>query len=224
MEIIIGRNTNDGKLLLIVDGTTHMASASGSVPFSVEASHCKLIINNGQMRLVNLDINNCSYVNGQSVESKAITQDDKIGLGRDHYLLDWNLLNKFLPMDIRHLKRVWDDFEHQNIQLQISERKFNTLRSMTGLFTMVAIALSIATGGRSNWYLFLYGIAIVVSLIFFVKAYRDASTIPQKRQELNKRFLRDYVCPHCGHSMGNQPYDILVQNGCCPYCKKQFIH
>ena len=114
--------------------------------------------------------------------------------------------------DIRPLETIWNDFESKNISLQIAERKFNTLRSTTGLITMVAIALSIATVGKSHWYILLYGIAIVVSVIFFVKSYLDSSKVPQKRQEMNKAFQREYVCPHCGHFLGNQSYDILAQN------------
>ena len=149
--------------------------------------------------------------------------EDKIELGSDHYLIDWTLLKPFLPIDIRPLKKVWDHYEAENLKIQIKERKFNALRSATGLITMLAIALSIAGGGRNKWYLALYAIAIIVSVAFFIKAYMDSSKLPQKRQELSKQFQRDYVCPHCGHFMGNQPYDILAQNGCCPYCKKHFI-
>ena len=213
MEIIIGRDTQSGKLSFTVDGKGEIQGQQ----------HCKLTINNGKMRLHNLDVNNYIYVNGQSIESKAVTQHDRVELGKDRYLLDWSLLKPYLPIDISPLKLVWEEFEKQNLQLQIKERKFNALRSATGLITMLAIALSIAYGGRNKWYLVLYGIAIIISVVFFVKAYRDSSKLPQKRQELNKNFQRDYVCPHCGHFMGNQSYDILAQNGSCPFCKKQFI-
>ena len=223
MDIIIGRDTQSGGLLLTVDGKDQVAATPGSVPSGVGTQHCRLTINNGQMRLKNLDINNYTYVNGQSIESKAITQNDKIELGSGHYLLDWTDLTPHLPIDIRPLKKVWEDFEADSLELQIKERRFNALRSVTGLITMIAIALSIASGGRNKWYLLLYGLAIIISLAFFVKAYIDSSKLPQKRQELNKTFQHDYVCPHCGHFMGNLPYDILAQNGSCPYCKKQFI-
>ena len=213
MEIIIGRDIQSGKLSLTVDGKGEIQGQQ----------HCKLTINNGQMRLQNLDINNYTYVNGQSIESKAVILQDRIELGKDHYLLDWSQLKPYLPIDISPLKKIWEDYEAENLKLQIQTGKFNALRSVTGLITMLAIALSIAYGGRNKWYLVLYGIAIVISVIFFVKAYRDSSKLPQKRQELNKNFQRDYVCPHCGHFMGNQPYDIMAQNGSCPYCKKQFI-
>ena len=222
MEIIIGRDSQNAKLVLIIDGQPQASAASGVIPASVAPQHCKLFINKGQMRLQNLDINNYTYVNGQSIESKAITMEDKIELGQDHYLLDWNFLKSYTPLDIRPLKKIWDDYEAQSLKITIATGKFNALRSVTGLITMLAIALSIAYGGRNKWYLVLYGIAIIISVVFFIKAYRDSSKLPQKRQELNKKFQRDYVCPHCGHFMGNQSYDILVQNGSCPYCKKTF--
>lgn len=222
MEIIIGRDSQSAKLLLTVDGKPQPPIASGIVPASVAPQHCKLFINKGQMRLQNLDINNFTYVNGQSIESKAISQNDKIELGTDCYLLDWNHLKPYLPVNIRPLKEVWEKYEAQNLKLQIKERKFNALRSATGLITMVAIVLSIAGGGRNKWNLALYGVAIAISVVFFIKAYLDSSKLPQKRQELSKQFQHDYVCPSCGHFMGNQSYDILTQNGSCPYCKKTF--
>lgn len=222
MEIIIGRDSQSAKLVLIIDGQPQAPAVSGVIPTSVAPQHCKLFINKGQMRLQNLDINNYTYVNGQSIESKAITMEDKIELGQDHYLLDWNFLKSYTPLDIRPLKKIWEDYEAQSLKITIATGKFNALRSVTGLITMLAIALSIAYGGRNKWYLVLYGIAIIISVVFFIKAYRDSSKLPQKRQELNKKFQRDYVCPNCGHFMGNQSYDILVQNGSCPYCKKTF--
>ena len=222
MEIIIGRNPKDKKLLLTVDGQGQPASTSA--PVSVGSQHCKLEIKNGQIQLKNLDINNYTFVNGQIVESKHISKNDKIELGADHYEIDWNIFTPFMPADISHLKKVWDDYENDSTALQIKERKFNAMRSVTGIFTMVAITLSIATGGRSNWYFALYGVAILASIIFFVKAYLDSSKIPQKRRDLTRQFQRDYVCPKCKHSMGSQPYEFLVQSNCCPYCKTQFIH
>ena len=222
MEIIIGRNPQDKKLLLTVDGKDQPTQIS--VPASVGPQHCKLEIKNGQIRVKNLDVNNYTYINGQSVESKLITKNDKIELGSDHYVIDWNIFNPFMPADISHLKKVWEDYENGNIALQIKERKFNAIRSATGIFTMVAIALSIATGGKSKWYFVLYGAAILASVIFFVKAYLDSSKMPQKRLELTRQFQREYVCPRCKHSMGNQPYDFVAQNTHCPYCKTEFIH
>lgn len=196
------------------------------MPESVLAEHLKLTIEDDTIRLKNLNINAYTYVNGLAVESKTISKQHTIEIGKDHIRFDWRALDEFITpeADIRPLEAVWNDFESKNISLQIAERKFNTLRSTTGLITMVAIALSIATGGKSQWYILLYGVAIVVSVLFFVKSYLDSSKVPQKRQEMNRVFQREYVCPHCGHFLGNQSYDILTQNDHCPYCKAKFIH
>lgn len=225
MLIEIGRDIVTSKLRLSLDGKS-LLTEKADVPPTVSRDHCQIEIDGNVMRLINTDINNYTYVNGQAIEAKIIQPTDCIELGNNHYLVDWEYIEKLLPpvADISALKKVWEDYEQANINLQIDERRFNTLRSITGLITMVAIALSIATGGRSLWYLVLYAVAISASLIFFVKSYRDASKIPQKRQELTRGFLHDYICPHCGHFLGNQPYDILVQNDSCSYCKTKFIH
>ena len=225
MKILIGRDDKTGRMKLTAEGRSVLFGTQ-RLPESVLAEHLKLTIENDTIRLKNLNINAYTYVNGQAVESKTITKQHTIEIGKDHIPFDWRALDEFITpeADIRPLETVWNDFESKNISLQIAERKFNTLRSTTGLITMVAIALSIATGGKSHWYILLYGVAIVVSVIFFVKSYLDSSKVPQKRQEMNRAFQREYVCPHCGHFLGNQSYDILVQNDHCPYCKAKFIH
>lgn len=225
MEILIGRDKDTTKLRL-TSGDKSILHGTGGVPVSVASEHCRLEVNDQNLRIKNLDISAYTYVNGQAIESKAITRDDHIELGTDRYPFDWKAIDSFIPpiSDIRPLQSIWEHYEDENIKIQIAERKFNTLRSATGIITMAAIALSIATGGRSVWYIVLYGAAIIISLLFFVKAYRDSSQMPQKRQQLSRQFQKDYVCPHCGHFLGNQTYDILAQNDCCPYCKAKFIH
>lgn len=222
--IIVGRDAKTGQLLL--SGAGKSGTCGNHVPQDISEQHCRLDFTQGCIRLKNLDINNYTYVNGLAVESKTITRKDRITLGTKQYPLPWEAVDAILPpeADIRPLQEVWNEYERQNVQLQIAERKFNALRSATGVITMVAIALSIATGGRSVWYMALYAVAILVSIIFFVKAYRDSSKIPQKRQELSYQFQRDYVCPHCGRFLGNQPYHLLTQNSQCPYCRVKFIH
>ena len=222
--IIIGRDVNTGQILL--NGVGKSGTYGNQVPQDISEQHCRLDFCQGIIRLKNLDINNYTYVNGLAVESKAITRKDEIALGASRFPLSWEAINAIIPpeADIRPLQEVWNAYELQNVKLQIDERKFNTLRSTTGLITMVAIALSIATGGKSMWYIALYALAILASVIFFIKAYRDSSKIPQKRQELSRQFQNDYVCPHCGRFLGNQSYHILSQNDQCPYCRVKFIH
>ena len=225
MEILIGRDKNTGRLIIKAGGKAILYGAK-RLPDTVLEEHIKLKVGEDSIRLENLNLNAYTYVNGQAVEKKAITRQHTIELGRDRYPFDWHALDELIPSesDIRPLKLIWDEYESQNISVQIAERRFNTLRSMTGLITMAAIALSVTTGEKSEWYVILYGIAIVFSLFFFIKSFIDSSKIPQKRQELGRNFQRSYTCPHCGHFLGNLSYDILVQNDHCSYCKTKFIH
>lgn len=224
--IIIGREPSTGKLQITYDANAIEYGDFNSVPESVLPQHCSIELNGGSMRLRNIDINSYTYVNGQAAESKVISRADRIELGISRYLLDWQAVDTVLPpeADICQLKTIREEYDRQNIKLQIDERRFNSLRSATGLITMLAIALSIVTGRQSAWYLVLYAVAIIVSLAFTVKAYRDSSKVPQLRNELNKKFQHDYRCPKCGRFLGNQPYDILTQNQQCPYCRVKFIH
>ena len=223
MEIIIGRDSATGRLKLTTGGKTELWG-NADVPPTVLPEHCQLTVDGNTMRIKNLDINAYTYINNQAIESKAVTISDLITFGTSRYPLNWKALSSFLPADIRPLQQVWEEYENQNVALQIAERKFNTLRSATGIITMAAIALSIATGGRSIWYIALYAMAIIISLVFFVKAYLDSSKMPQRKQQLIRQFQKDYSCPHCGHFLGNQPYDILAQSDHCPYCQTKFIH
>ena len=152
MKIQIGRDIASSKLLLTADGKS-VLSDKADVPASVSKEHCLIEIVDNTIKLQNLDINNYTYVNGMAVEAKTIRKTDRIELGRDRYTLDWKSLESLLPpvADIRPLKAVWENFETQNIALQIDERRFNTLRSVTGLITMVAIALSIASMPWPSW-------------------------------------------------------------------------
>lgn len=224
--IIIGREPATGKLQLSTGTRIGTFGEADSVPASVSQAHCRLDFTNGKVRLRNMDINNYTYVNGQAVESKAVSHRDRIELGPDRYLLPWKPIEELVPpeADIRQLSEIWNAYDRQSIKLQIDERRFNTIRSATSLITMIAIALSIITGRQSIWYMVLYGIAILASVLFTIKAYRDASKLPQQRSDLNRKFQHDYVCPHCGHFLGNNPYDILTQNQQCPYCRAKFIH
>lgn len=224
MEIYIGRESENARLKITTSGKSTFFGQQNSVPQSVAANHCIIEYSNNSIRIRNLDVNNYTYVNGQSVETKTILNGDTIELGKDKYKLDWKAIYQVAPVDIRHLEKVWDDFESHKLDQTIADRRFNSLRSATGLITMAAIALSILTGRQNSWFIALYAFAIIISILFTIKAYRDASSVPQKQKQLFDDLQKDYVCPHCKHFLGNQSYAILAQNDQCPYCKAKFIH
>lgn len=225
MEIIIGRDPETAQLRIETDEKVIRSGAAGSVPKTVSRQHCSVVMDAaGNMTVKNLKAENETFVNGRSVESKTVKEGDRIELGDSKYTIDWKAIRIVMPSvaDIGPLEKVWTTYQEQRLEQQIKERRFGTLRSATGLITMVAIALSMFTGKDSTIYLILYGVAIVISLAFTVKAYRESANAPRRMQELSDKFQKDYVCPKCGHFLGMQSYDILKQNDACPYCKAKY--
>ena len=228
MEMIIGRDSATGRLKAVIGQQPFLGGEQGSVPRSVSRQHCSLIRQeDGKYLLQNLKVENTTYVNGLSVEKKAVTENDRIELGEDHYLLRWDIIKKMMPagqkvVDIRPLKKVWDNYETFKLQQSINERKFNNQRQAIGLLTMGAMVLGILTGRSSLILLPIYALAISIGVIFFIKAHKKATAIPIQNKEEEKRFIKKYSCPACGHYMGVQPYEVLRQNNGCPYCQAKF--
>lgn len=224
MEIIIGRDQQTRQLCIIKDGNSILFGQPGSVPMDVSRHHISLQpAGTNRWQIKNLNERNVTFVNGIAVENKTISESDKVELGNSHYLFQWSALSepKVETIDIRPLKKIWTEYDEQRLELQIAERKFNAARSATGIITMLAIACSFILG-HGPIYLFLYALAIVISLVFTYQAYQKSSEVPRQQKEINKSFQRRYVCPKCGHFMGFQDYDILAQNEACPYCKKKY--
>lgn len=220
--IIIGRDTKTSQLRMTANGKSAVISGKENVPMGVGREHISITIDDeGSVVLHNLNIENDTYVNGIGVETKRLKNGDRIELGKDHYRIGWDVLQPFIPQyaDIRPLKVVWEEYQNKVLQMQIMERRSGVLRSATGLITMAAMVLGVFTGRDNPMYLTLYIIAGVVSAAFFVKAYLNSSKMPKMQQELRDSLPKKYVCPSCGHFMGNQSYDIISQGKACPYCK-----
>lgn len=224
MEIIIGRDQQTRQLSIVKDGVTKHYGQPGSVPMDVSRHHLSLQpIGEGKWKIKNLNEQNVTFVNGIAIESKNISENDKVELGNSHYLLNWEALSesKEETVDIRPLKIIWKEYDEKKFDSQIAERKFNAARSATGIITMLAIACSIILG-HGPIYIILYALAIGISLAFTYLAYKKSTEVPKQQRELTKRFQQTYVCPKCGHFMGFQDYDILIQSDACPYCKTKY--
>lgn len=224
MEIIIGRDQNTRQLSVVKDGKSMLYGSAGSVPMDVSRHHLSLqSVGDGRWLIKNLNERNVTFVNGIAVESKTVSESDKVELGNSHYLLPWTALRepKVETTDIRPLKRIWDDYDSGRLDLQIAERKFNAARSAAGIVTMLAIACSFILG-HGPVYLLLYALAIGISVAFAYKAYVNSADMPRRQKEMGKEFQRKYTCPKCGHFMGFTDYEILAQNDACPYCRTKY--
>ena len=224
MEIIIGRDQQTRQLCIVKDGNCKLYGQPGSVPMDVSRHHISLQpAGSGKWQIKNLNERNVTFVNGIAVETKTISESDKVELGNSHYLFHWDALQepKVETVDIRPLKKILDIYDEQRLEFQIAERKFNAARSATGIITMLAIACSFILG-HGPIYLILYALAIGISVAFTYQAYQKSSGVPRQQREMNKDFQKNYVCPKCKHFMGFTDYDILTQNDVCPFCKRKY--
>lgn len=224
MEIIVGRDASTSQLRITMGQQSKAFGAVGSVPVTVSRKHLAIFQNeDGTYRIVNLKPQNITYVNCVEVNAKKICDKDRIELGPDRFLVSWDWIKCVMPqmVDFHPLESIWRDYDGHKLDQQIADRKFNSLRGITGLITMGAIALSIIFPEfrETPLYIGLYLLAILVAVAFTVKAYQDSSKGPMKVKKLTEDFQHNYICPHCHHFLGFQAYDILMQNTTCPYCK-----
>jgi hypothetical protein len=225
MKVIVGRESENSRLEIRTDDKKIVVGDINSVPRTVSRNHCELIADeNGGYIIKNINPDNVTYVNNVSIDVKHITVNDKVELGRGMYKLDLNIFMNIFPnmIDIRKLKNVWENYHGGKIKTQIAERKFNAMGRITSIITMMAIVCSIFLG-HSPIYLVLYGIAIVISLVLTIRAYKNATKVPITNDLMEDKFKKEYVCPNCHHFMGYQSYDMLIQNDNCPYCKVKYL-
>lgn len=225
ITVIIGRDHRTNQLYRMANGKVQLIKQEKPVPTSVSKEHISLTItDDGKMILKNLNVQNYTFVNMVGVESKLIKEGDRIELGTGHYVLDWNIIKSFVPKyaDIRPLKKVWEDYQNELMDLTIKERRFGHLRSATGLITTAAVILGFVTGRDNPLFIILYVVAGVISAYFFFKAYSECDKTPKRIQEIKEAFPHKYVCPNCGHFLDNRSYDILVQDGKCRHCQAIF--
>lgn len=230
IDIKYGRDKATGKLRLMVNGKQRTEGGEKSVPLSVSREHIQVsVCDDGAIVLKNLNVENDTFVNGVPVEQKRIKKGDVIELGSDRYRLDWSMIVPFVPVfiDISPLHDVWEHYQEEKMGFQVKEKKFNVLKSLTSLITMSAFilgAVDVGVSGASLRVVF-YAMAIGVSVFFAFKSWKDASSMPRKYVELDKRFKRQYICPNpaCRHFMGITDYEVLSQNKKCPHCGAVFI-
>ncbi len=224
MEIIIGRNQQTRQLNVIKDGKEKIYGNAGSVPMDVSRHHISLqTAGAGKWQIKNLNERNVTFVNGIAVESKTISENDKVELGNSHYLFPWDALQepKVEAADIRPLRKVWEEYNKENIRIRKQQKNIGLLASIPMGFTMLG-GLIAGVGPeeiRGVAYLFT-AIALLIMLYGFYRRFNDNSI--EKQEELKKKLQRNYTCPKCGHFLGFQDYEVLTQSDACPYCKTKY--
>ena len=223
MEIIIGRDQQTRQLNIIKGDVIKKYGQKGSVPMDVSRHHVSLQpTGNGKWIVKNLNERNVTFVNGLSIESKTISEADKIELGNSHYLLNWDALSepKEETIDIRPLEKIWDWYETTQLEMKESDRKTQNIQRLGGILSSCGILFMFVEGFGSMRFV-LVGLSVLIAFIFFLRGFSPNSSLNIKLNDLSKEFRKNYVCPKCGHYM-RDPYDVLVQNDACPHCKTKY--
>lgn len=224
MEIIIGRDQQTRQLCIIKDGSSKLFGQPGSVPMDVSRHHASLRPEGaGKWQIKNLNERNVTFVNGIAIESKTISESDKVELGNSHYLLQWNALSepKVETIDIRPLRYVWEEYNQENIRIRKQQKNIGLLASVPMGFTMLGgLIAGVGPEEIRGVAYFFTAIALMIMLYGFYRRFNDSSI--DEQEELKKKLQRNYTCPKCGHFMGFQDYEVLTQNDACPYCKTKY--
>lgn len=224
MEIIIGRDQQTRQLSITKDGQSKLYGQAGSVPMDVSRHHISLqSAGNDKWIIKNLNERNVTFVNGIAIESKTISESDKVELGNSHYLFLWTALQepKVETIDIRPLRHVWEEYNQENIRIRKQQKNIGLLASIPMGFTMLGgLIAGVGPEEIRGVAYFFTAIALMIMLYGFYRRFNDSSI--DEQEELKKKLQRNYTCPKCGHFMGFQDYEVLTQSDACPYCKTKY--
>lgn len=224
MEIIIGRNQQTRQLSVTKDGITKNYGQPNSVSMDVSRHHISLEpAGAGKWRIKNLNERNITLVNGLEVESKTISEKDRVELGKSHYLLSWDALSELKEetIDISKLKVVWDTYQQNDIEIRDRQKNNGLLASVPLGFSMLGGIIAGVAPDIREVALLLTGIAFLVFLFGLYRRSQDNSTVELKENQ--DEFDRKWICPKCKHPLTCfRSYTILSQNDSCPFCKVKF--
>lgn len=224
MEIIIGRNQQTRQLNIIKDGVEKAYGQPNNVPTDVSRHHMSLQpVGAKKWQVKNLNERNVTFVNGIAVESKTVSEGDKIELGSSHYLFSWSALQepKVETIDVRLLKVVWDNYQQNEIEIRDRQKNNGLWASVPLGFSMLGgLIVGVAPEIRIVALLFT-GIAFILFLYGLYRRSQDNSTIELKANQ--DEFEIKWVCPKCKHPLTSfRSYTILLQSDACPFCKTKF--
>ena len=223
MEIVIGRDHQTQRLCVTKDGNTRLYGQPGSVPMDVSRRHISLQTADDDRWLIkNLNGQNVTFVNGIAIESKTITEHDKVELGNSRYLFPWKAISepKVETVDISPLKAVWDEYQQNDIAIRNRQKNTGLLASIPLGFSMLGGIIAGIAPDIRELALLLTGIAFVLFLYGLWKRSKDNTAIELK--SLQEDFERKWICPRCKRPLNFRSYTILEQNDACPYCKTKF--
>lgn len=197
----------------------------------VSKVHAKLTyVGEGKIQIEDMGSTNKTFVNGEKIVRKIITQSDRVTLGS--FPLNTESLFKAVlkkenenKTDFRRefslLKNKHDDFERRVDQMQKgAQTKPMYIKAGFTIATM-AIAFFVFKDDTQTRYLVMMGAGIVGG---FLSVNNKGNT--QMKDEIDRlsvQLQREYKCPKCGMSLMNKRWNYWAGLGSCPQCHARWM-
>lgn len=127
-------------------------------------------------------------------------------------------------VSIKHLRDVYEQYRRDTLAIARRRNHASVYRilpmavgmplvmGLIGMFTTDIAVKGVCMGG-----LMALGSALTLRMIPM------GDRLAEEQFDINRRFQVDYSCPCCHNFMGAaKPYEVLVKQGQCPFCKVKF--
>ena len=127
-------------------------------------------------------------------------------------------------VSIKHLEKVYEQYRHDTLEIARRRNHASVYRmlpmaigmplvmGLVGMFTSDMAVKGVCMGG-----LMALGSTLTLRMIPM------GDRLAEQQFDINRRFQVDYSCPCCHNFMGAaKPYEVLVKQGQCPFCKAKF--
>lgn len=127
-------------------------------------------------------------------------------------------------VSIKHLEMVYEQYRHDTLEIARRRNHASVYRmlpmaigmplvmGLVGMFTSDMAVKGVCMGG-----LMALGSTLTLRMIPM------GDRLAEQQFDINRRFQVDYSCPCCHNFMGAaKPYEVLVKQGQCPFCKAKF--
>ncbi len=241
MEIIIGREEGARRLHCIADGREFNVGQAGCVPTSVSRKHCKISILGEKITIENLREQNITYVDGNQIFSKGITQSSNVQLGNEKYTVPLQQILQLATgksvqttgastqqaptFSLVALKRVWDDYENRKLEIQESASKAANMSRLQGILSMCGMVIGFIPGIDQSLRIVIILAALLVAIYFFYKG-QTGDSVQKQLRDLDEEYSKKYKCPNpsCGKPFGAVPYRQIEYNKQCLACGCKYTH
>lgn len=182
-----------------------------------------------------------TFVNGLPIVETVVGPNDSILMGdfstTVRQLLELEKVPQPKPptppapggmVSVRHLENVYVNYQEAIKRLAKEKAKASVMRMLPMQLVMpLALGLSGILLPDDTTGSIIKGVIMVavmsLTVVFSLRLMSLSTHQVDEQYELTQKFQVDYVCPKCKNFFGvTKPYQALLNQGQCPYCKSKF--